>query len=54
MEQKPLPTIVCNSCNLSQPYRKQAECIHCQRRLQHWSVQSQLKIWENKQKEKKT
>ena len=50
MANEALPTIACNSCNLSQAYRGQADCIHCHRRLQNWSVASQLIVWKNKQK----
>ena len=44
---KPLPRIACNRCNLSQDYRGQADCIHCNQRLNNWSVASQLKVQEN-------
>lgn len=44
MEQKPLPTVSCKSCNLLQCYRGQQNCIHCGRRLSDWHVASQLRI----------
>ena len=27
--EKPLPEIYCSACNLKQPYRGQANCLHC-------------------------
>lgn len=40
---KELPKITCNKCNYVQAYRGQANCIHCQKRLNNWSIVSQLK-----------
>jgi len=41
---KPLPKISCNKCNMTQDYRGQADCIHCNQRLNNWSVASQLSL----------
>ena len=40
--QKPLPTIYCKACHLTQPYRQQTECLHCGKRLSSWHISSQL------------
>jgi len=41
---KPLPRVYCNRCNMTQDYRGQADCIHCNQRLNNWSVASQLSL----------
>jgi hypothetical protein len=38
------PTIMCNQCYKRQDYRGQAVCNHCGKRLNNWSVASQLMI----------
>lgn len=50
MANKPLPRIYCNSCNKTQDYRGQANCIHCGRRLNNWSVASQLKVQQHQRR----
>ena len=40
---KPLPRVSCNHCSMVQDYRGQANCLHCEKRLNNWSVASQLK-----------
>lgn len=39
---KPLPQVYCSHCYRTQAYRSQGDCIHCGRRLNAWSVRSQL------------
>lgn len=41
-----LVEIVCQKCNKLQPWRGQANCLHCDQRLNNWSVASQLSLKE--------
>jgi hypothetical protein len=39
---KPLPQVVCKSCNKLQAYRAQETCIHCGNRFSNWHIAGQL------------
>lgn len=41
---KELPRIVCQKCNMSQTYHGQLCCTSCGKRLNNWSVASQLAL----------
>lgn len=45
---KPLPEIVCQKCYIIQTFNGQVNCKSCGKRLNDWSVKSQLQLgkWE--------